>query len=88
MPGWMKSKPTASRRLSPGRYDRVGLPGLVLILACAAGLAEESGDEALSEAFLEFLAEWGDEQGEWQDPMAYEDPEWRVLDEKVEQTDE
>ena len=88
MPGSMTSNPVASRRNSPGRYDRVSLSGLVLMLACTAGLAEESGDEALSEAFLEFLADWGDEQGEWQDPMAYEDPEWQVLDKKVEQTDE
>lgn len=74
MPGWMKSNPIVS------------LPGLVLI--CATGLAEESSDETLSEAFLEFLAESGEEQGEWQDPMAYEGPEWQVLDLKLEQTDE
>ena len=75
MPGSMKLNPAS-------------LCGLVLALICAASLAEESSDETLSEEFLEFLAEWGDEQDEWQDPMAYEGPEWQVLDLKAEQTDE
>ncbi len=76
MPGWMKSNPAAS------------LFGLVLVLTFAVCLAEESGGESLPEGFLEFLAEWEDEQGEWQDPMVYEGREWQELDRQVEQTDE
>ena len=44
--------------------------------------------EALPGAFLEFLADWEDERGGWQDPLEYQDPHWQALDERVGQDDE
>ena len=29
---------------------------------------------------LLFLSDWEDEQGNWQDPMQYDDPRWAALD--------
>ncbi len=48
--------------------------GLLLItpMTLAAGDVQ---DEAPSLDFLEFLGEWEDAQGNWQDPLEYEDPE-------------
>jgi hypothetical protein len=58
------------------------------MLASAVGLAAEATVEALPGAFLEFLADWEDERGEWQDPLEYQDPQWQALDERVGQDDE
>ena len=60
----------------------------VLFLLSPTGVAEERATEPLPEAFLEFLADWEDDRGEWQDPMEYEDPQWQVLDQKTGRTDE
>lgn len=76
MSGWKRSNQVA-RAL-----------GTALVLMSPAGVAKERVEEPLPEAFLEFLTEWEDERGEWQDPMEYEDPQWQVLDQKVGQTDE
>jgi hypothetical protein len=76
MPGSKRRNPAAS------------LVGLGLMVVCPAGLAEDTDEAPLSEAFLEFLAESEDEQGEWQDPMDYEGQQWQVLDQKTEKTDE
>ena len=67
--------------------------GLALCLVAAAlPAAENTQDEDLSQAFLEFLGEWEDEQGNWQDPLEYETPEeMPVMPEpgkQVEQNDE
>ena len=67
--------------------------GLILCLVVpAASAVEEAQDEALSQAFLEFLGEWEDEQGNWQDPLEYETPEdaqdVQLPGENVEQNDE
>ena len=66
----------------------VSLLGPILMLASAVGLAAEAPVEALPGAFLEFLADWEDERGEWQDPLEYQDPQWQALDERVGQDDE
>ncbi len=76
-----------SKRLNPA----ASLVGLGLMVVCPAGLAEETDEALLSEAFLEFLADSEDEQGEWQDPMDYEGQQWQILDQKTgktEKTDE
>jgi len=75
MPGSKRRNPAAS------------LISLGLMVVCPAGLAEETDEAPLSEAFLEFLAESDDEQGEWQDPMEYEGRQWQVLDQKTEKTE-
>jgi hypothetical protein len=61
---------------------------LALVLASGISLAEDSSDAALPEGLLEFLADWEDERGEWQDPLEYLDPQWETLDERVGQSDE
>ena len=61
---------------------------LALVLASGINLAEDSSDAALPEGLLEFLADWEDERGEWQDPLEYLDPQWETLDERVGQSDE
>ncbi len=69
------------------RIPAVNLLGLGLVIVCPAGMAEETDDVPLPEAFLEFLADSEDEQGEWQDPMDYEGQQWQVLDQKTEKTE-
>jgi len=32
--------------------------------------------------------DWEDEQGQWQGPLGYQDPQWQVLDERSGQDDE
>jgi len=76
MPGSKRRNPAAS------------LVGLGLMIVCPAGLTEDTDEAPLSEAFLEFLAESEDEQGEWHDPMDYEGQQWQVLDQKTEKADE
>jgi len=75
MPGSKRRNPAAS------------LVGLGLMVVCPVGLAEAVDAASLSEAFLEFLADSEDEQGEWQDPMDYEGQQWQVLDQKTEKTE-
>ncbi|TCK16999.1 hypothetical protein DFR30_0219 [Thiogranum longum] len=49
--------------------------GLALcLMAAAAPAADDAQGEDLSQAFLEFLGEWEDEKGDWQDPLEYETP--------------
>ncbi len=76
MTGWNTPRAAAS------------LLGVVLLLVSAVNLAEEVSDDALAEGFLEFLADWEDEQGQWQDPLEYQDPQWQALDERLGQGDE
>jgi len=40
--------------------------------------------QVLPAEFLEFLGEWEDRQGNWQDPMEFDDPKWQSLDVKAE----
>jgi len=61
---------------------------LALVLASGISLAEDSSDAALPEGLLEFLADWEDERGEWQNPLEYLDPQWQTLDERVGPIDE
>ena len=76
MTGW--NRPKAAVRLLT----------LVLVSGSGINLAEDSSDAALPEGLLEFLADWEDERGEWQDPLEYLDPQWEALDERVGQNDE
>ena len=76
MTGWNRPRAAAS------------LLGPILMLASAVSLAAEEPVEALPGAFLEFLADWEDERGEWQDPLEYQDPQWQALDERVGQDNE
>ena len=76
MIGW--STPTAAAELL----------WIVLLLAGVVDAAEDVADTALPEGFLEFLADWEDEQGQWQDPLEYEDPQWQALDDRLGQGDE
>lgn len=76
MPGWKKCNRTASAL--------VCLSGGVTLLA--AGTA--AGDTPPPADFLEFLGEWEDSQGNWQDPAMFNGPEWKSLDDEVEQQDE
>jgi hypothetical protein len=39
-------------------------------------------------AFLEFIGEWSDKQGNVQDPLQFEDPKWQVLDTDAERQDD
>ncbi len=52
------------------------------MLASAVSLAAETPGEPFAGAFLEFLADWEDERGEWQDPLEYQNPQWRALRDK------
>lgn len=53
---------------------------------------DEIGDDVPSPAFLEFLGEWEDAQGDWQDPLEYVTPDddlgTQVPGANVEQNDE
>jgi len=71
----------------------VGGGCLALFLVMPVALdANERQDTLPSEAFLEFLGEWEDAQGNWQDPFADANPEdqsgTQVPVTKVEQNDE
>lgn len=68
---------------------------IVCLLAVAAAQAgdtqpqePERDSQTPPEAFLLFLGEWQDEQGNWQDPMDFDGPGWQVLDERAEQRNE
>jgi hypothetical protein len=69
---------------------RQTVSGVVTALTvCGAVVAAEPvSAPMLSAEFLEFLADWENEQGAWQDPTEYEDPRWQALDEKAGQNDE
>ena len=81
MPGWKRHSRTVSS-----------------VLALIAGAAAQAADpppgqpipaqSALPEAFLEFLGEWSDQQGNWQDPLEFDDPRWQLLDNDAERHDE
>jgi hypothetical protein len=55
-----------------------------------AGLGASPPREATPppEAFLEFLGEWADQQGNVQDPAEFDDPKWQMLDSDAERHDE
>lgn len=76
MPGWKKHNRAASAL--------VCLFSGMTLQAAEPSLAESS----LPAGFLEFLGEWEDSQGNWQDPMMFDGPEWKSLDDAVEQQDE
>lgn len=76
MPGWKIPNPVAS------------LAGLLLAVSAVTAQAGEDDDEVLPAALLEFLADWEDPQGEWQDPMDYADPQWQLPQREAEQNDE
>ena len=76
MPGWKKHNRAASAL--------VCLFSGMTLQAAEPSLAESN----LSAGFLEFLGEWEDSQGNWQDPMMFDGPEWKSLDDAVEQQDE
>ena len=75
MRGWKTFRRTASG---------IGMSLSLLV----SGVAATADDAALPAGFLEFLADWENEQGEWQDPGEYEDPKWQALDEQAGQSDE
>jgi len=81
MPGWK-------------RHNRAASAVLCWLVAAAGGAAEPPADRlqqqpaVLPEAFLVFLGEWDNQRGSWQDPLEFEDPEWRVLDNDAERHDE
>ncbi len=57
------------------RILKISSWGLALCLvAPAAPATDNAQDEDLSQAFLEFLGDWEDEKGNWQDPLEYETP--------------
>jgi hypothetical protein len=65
-----------NRALAGYRGWQISRWGLALcLIAPTAPAAENAQDEELSLSFLEFLGEWEDEQGNWQDPLEYENPE-------------
>ena len=76
MTGWKTFRPIVSS------------VGASLLLVGAGMAAEPAAEAALPDGFLEFLADWDNEQGDWQDPIEYEDPQWQVLDEQAGQSDE
>ncbi len=78
MPGWKPRKPVVSAVL--------GL--LAGVTAQANEPAAEPSEPVVSAAFLEFLGEWEDQQGDWQDPLEFDDPKWRSLDDDAERQDE
>ena len=66
--------------------------GLLLVNPMALAVDEKASDETPSMDFLEFLDEWEDAQGNWQDPFDDETPgdkpDVQVPDTQVEQNDE
>jgi len=76
MHGWKKHNRTASALVC-------------LFSSVTLQAAETAADEpTLPAGFLEFLGEWEDAKGNWQDPMALDGPEWQSLDDDVEQQNE
>jgi len=70
-------------------------PAVSAVLCLLAGVTAQADEppanrsgQALSAAFLEFLGEWEDQQGNWQDPLEFDDPKWRSLDDDAERQHE
>ena len=81
MPGWKRRSRAASTLL--------GLVAGAVAYAADPRPGEPPGDEASPPAaFLEFIGEWSDQQGNVQDPLQFEDPKWRVLDNDAERHDD
>ncbi len=77
MPGWKRRSRTVSAVLCL----------LVGVSAQANGAQRDDETTAgadLPTAFLEFLGEWEDQQGNWQDPLEFDDPKWQSLDNEAE----
>lgn len=75
MTGWMQHKLRVS----------------VLLCLCAVSVQADEQDTAptaVDEDFLLFLSDWEDEQGNWQDPLDYEDAKWTQLDDRQVTDDE
>ncbi|MEW8506154.1 MAG: hypothetical protein AB2598_05580 [Candidatus Thiodiazotropha sp.] len=68
--------------------SRLGGICLMQLYLCMPAMAEQSGDALPSSAFLEFLAEWEDENGEWQDPIEYHEMGLEFIDQREDQDDE
>ncbi|MES9991192.1 MAG: hypothetical protein ABW098_04525 [Candidatus Thiodiazotropha sp.] len=51
-------------------------------------MAEQVDETLPSGAFLEFLADWEDENGAWQDPLEYQEMELDFLDQRQQHDDE
>lgn len=81
MPGWK-------------RHNRTVSTALCWLAAAAVHAADpqdgqpERDTRALPEAFLVFLGEWQDPQGNWQDPLVFDGPGWAELDKDAEQRNE
>ena len=78
MTGWMKHRLPASvllacTTLAAAAAEPVA-PAETTATDRAPGTAPQAHDQ--DEAFLVFLADWGDEQGNWQDPLEFDDPAW------------
>ncbi len=67
------------------KSNRQTVNGVVMALTLCGGVAaaEPDNEPILSAEFLEFLADWENDQGKWQDPIEYEDPRWQALDEEA-----
>jgi hypothetical protein len=50
------------------------------------GTNPDSRDD--DEEFLVFLGDWADGQGNWQDPLQYDDPAWTAPGDRQEKTHE
>ncbi|MBT3045371.1 MAG: hypothetical protein AB2728_13935 [Candidatus Thiodiazotropha sp.] len=61
---------------------------LIQLYLCMPVLAEQGEEAVPSAAFFEFLADWEDEKGDWQDPMEYQEMGLDFLDQKEDQVDE
>jgi hypothetical protein len=81
MPGWKRPNPTVSAALCLLATAAGGAPGVQPDPA-------EQDRKNLPEAFLVFLGEWEDPQGNWQDPLEFDDPKWQVLDKDAERRNE
>jgi hypothetical protein len=86
MTGWMKHRLPASVLLLCSAYGVPAAEPPTPTVAAAATPAPEttSTPGADDEEFLVFLGGWEDSQGNWQDPLEYEDPAWAQLDDPQE----
>ncbi len=67
----------------------LGLMATAVAHAADLGTSQRPREEAPPpEAFLEFLSEWADQQGNVQDPAEFEGPKWQLLDNYAERHDE
>jgi hypothetical protein len=78
MNGSKRPKPPAEHQRGMHRISGLAL---LMLLASAAPAGENPANlPPPDEEFLLFLSDWDDGQGDWQDPLEYEDPHWRELD--------